>query len=112
MYIVAGAKDSGDNSRINADTTNYLPPDKAWLDVVASYLTALSERTGRQPSWFFWAWNANSGLHCWSYCGTCSPPASGRSRRMCAVVAAAADGKSIMPTPVAGVPPLCNNAKA
>jgi hypothetical protein len=51
----SGAKDSGDNSISNTDTTNYLPPDKAWLDIVAAYLRTLSERTGRQPSWFFWA---------------------------------------------------------
>lgn len=57
----SGAKDSGDNSVSNTDTTNYLPPDKAWLDIVAAYLRTLSERTGRQPSWFFWAFNANSG---------------------------------------------------
>lgn len=57
----SGAKDSGDNSIDNTDTTNYLPGDKAWLDVVAAYLRTLSERTGRQPSYFFWAWNANSG---------------------------------------------------
>lgn len=67
VYLSAGAKDSGDNSRNNTDTTNYLPPDKAWLDIVAAYLRALSERTGRQPSWFFWAWNANSGM------STCPP---------------------------------------
>lgn len=57
----SGAKDSGDNSLNNTDTTLYLAPDKAWLDIVAAYLRTLSERTGRQPSWFFWAWNANSG---------------------------------------------------
>jgi hypothetical protein len=57
----SGAKDSGDNNINNTDTTNYLPADQAWLDIVAAYLRALSERTGRQPSWFFWAFNANSG---------------------------------------------------
>jgi hypothetical protein len=57
----SGAKDWGDNSRNNTDTTLYTEADKLWLNIVASYLRALSEKTGRQPSWFWWAWNANSG---------------------------------------------------
>lgn len=57
----SGAKDSGDNSVNNTDTTNYLPADRAWLELIATYLRTLSERTGRQPSWMFWAFNANSG---------------------------------------------------
>lgn len=56
-----GAKDWGDGSVNNTDTTLYTPADKIWLNIVASYLRALSDKTGRQPSWFFWAWNANSG---------------------------------------------------
>lgn len=55
----AGAKDWGDNSANNTDTTVYTEADKVWLNIVASYLRALSERTGRQPSWFWWAFNAN-----------------------------------------------------
>lgn len=58
----SGAKDSGDNGVNNTDTTMYLAADRVWLEGVAAYLRALSERTGRQPSWFFWAWNANSGV--------------------------------------------------
>ena len=57
----SGARDNGDNSFNNTDTTQYDPADRAWLDVVASYLRTLRERTGRQPSFFFWALNANSG---------------------------------------------------
>ncbi|KAF8070911.1 hypothetical protein HT031_000992 [Scenedesmus sp. PABB004] len=57
----SGAKDWGDNSVNNTDTTHYTDADKMWLNVVASYLRALSEKTGRQPSWFWWALNANSG---------------------------------------------------
>jgi hypothetical protein len=57
----SGAKDSGDNSVNNTDTTHYLPADLEWLSVVASYLRGLSDSVGHQPSWFFWAWNANSG---------------------------------------------------
>jgi hypothetical protein len=57
----SGAKDWGDNSRNNTDTTLYTEADKLWLNIVASYLRALSEKTGQQPSWFWWAWNANSG---------------------------------------------------
>lgn len=57
----SGAKDWGDNSINNTDTTMYYDVDKLWLNVVAAYLRALSEKTGRQPSWFWWAWNANSG---------------------------------------------------
>lgn len=56
-----GAKDSGDNSVNNTDTTDYLPADRAWLEGVARYLRALSDKTGRQPSYFFWCLNANSG---------------------------------------------------
>jgi hypothetical protein len=57
----SGAKDWGDNSLNNTDTTNYTNSDKIWLEIVATYLRALSDKTGRQPSWFWWAWNANSG---------------------------------------------------
>jgi hypothetical protein len=60
----SGAKDWGDNSVNNTDTTLYTEADKLWLNIVASYLRALSDKTGRQPSWFWWAWNANSGAQC------------------------------------------------
>jgi hypothetical protein len=60
----SGAKDWGDNSVNNTDTTLYTEADKLWLNIVASYLRALSDKTGRQPSWFWWAWNANSGGQC------------------------------------------------
>lgn len=57
----SGARDSGDNSAVNADTTVFTPADRTWLDIVATYLRTLSEKTGHQPSYFWWAWNANSG---------------------------------------------------
>jgi len=44
----SGAKDWGDNSLNNTDTTNYTNSDKIWLEIVATYLRALSDKTGRQ----------------------------------------------------------------
>jgi hypothetical protein len=56
-----GSKDFGDNSNTNADTTVYSDVDKQWLRDTAAYLRSLSESAGSPLSWFFWAWNANSG---------------------------------------------------
>lgn len=54
-------KDSGNNSFNNNDTTVYTPADRMWLEAFAQYHRALSAKAGRPLSWFFWAWNANSG---------------------------------------------------
>jgi aryl-phospho-beta-D-glucosidase BglC (GH1 family) len=54
-------KDSGNNSMVNNDTTVYTPADRMWLEMFAQYSRELSAKAGRPLSWFFWAWNANSG---------------------------------------------------
>eukprot|EP00882_Tetradesmus_deserticola_P032341 GHRQ01036662.1.p1 GENE.GHRQ01036662.1~~GHRQ01036662.1.p1 ORF type:complete len:137 (+),score=38.69 GHRQ01036662.1:168-578(+) len=56
-----GSKDQGDNSVSNADTTAYSDADKRWLRDTAAYVRRLSHSAGSPASWFFWAWNANSG---------------------------------------------------
>uniref|UniRef100_A0A383WE90 Ammonium transporter AmtB-like domain-containing protein n=1 Tax=Tetradesmus obliquus TaxID=3088 RepID=A0A383WE90_TETOB len=56
-----GSKDYGDNGDTNSDTTVYSHVDKQWLRDTAAYIRGLSESTHSPVSWFFWAWNANSG---------------------------------------------------
>lgn len=56
-----GSKDYGDNGDTNSDTTVYSDVDKQWLRDTAAYARRLSESTHSPVSWFFWAWNANSG---------------------------------------------------
>jgi hypothetical protein len=71
-----GSKDFGDNSNTNADTTVYSDVDKQWLRDTAAYLRGLSESAGSPLSWFFWAWNANSGRRWFCMPVTCSTHAS------------------------------------
>lgn len=53
-----GAKDDGDNSVANDDTTAWSASDAAWFKTLAAYAR---KQMGPKPSWLFWAWNANSG---------------------------------------------------
>lgn len=57
-----GAKDFGDGSKDNTDTTKYSAYDQVWFAETAAYLRALSAKAGVPLSWLFWAWNANSGV--------------------------------------------------
>ena len=45
----------------NTDTTYYTEEDRAWLKLFADYSRQLAGRGCRPLSWFWWAWNANSG---------------------------------------------------
>jgi hypothetical protein len=56
-----GSKDFGDNSEANSDTTVYSDADRQWLRDTAAYVRGLAGSSGIPASWFFWAWNANSG---------------------------------------------------
>lgn len=58
-----GAKDWGNNSISNTDTTVYSLTDREWLQATGAYLNTLAGKTGKPTSWFFWAWNANSGIN-------------------------------------------------
>lgn len=52
-----GAYDYGDNADANDDTTRWTAADSQWLDALGAFARA---NLGRAPSWFVWAWQANS----------------------------------------------------
>lgn len=56
-----GVRDWGMNNISNTDTTSYSSDDRQWLTTTAGYVRALARGADRPLSWFFWAWNANSG---------------------------------------------------
>lgn len=51
---------AGDNSVSNTDTTQWSEADVAWLRDLSSYVRNRLSRPGRQASWFWWTWQANS----------------------------------------------------